>query len=87
MRGNTLGVVCRWEPGEPLLHIHGHEGTHDPSILHRCGQHIAQEGVEVLLVMGGQTQPLEPSGLSVTLCLLHQCTTIALPPLDLGDHQ
>lgn len=43
-------------------------------------------GIEVLFVVGGKTQPPEPSGLSVALRLLHQCTTVALPPLGLGHH-
>lgn len=43
-------------------------------------------GVEVLLVVRGQAQPLEASAFSVALSLLHQSPAIALSPLLLGHN-
>lgn len=45
-------------------------------------------GVEVLLVVGGQTHTLEPSASGVALNLLHQSPAVALPSFRLGhDHR
>lgn len=44
-------------------------------------------GVEVLLVVGGQTHTLEPSASGVALNLVHQSPAVALPSFLLGhDH-
>lgn len=72
--------------GEPQKRLHGNECRHGPRVLHWCRQHIAKVGVEVLLIVGGQTETLEPSTSGVTFGLLHQSAAIALASLRLGHN-
>lgn len=43
-------------------------------------------GVEVLLIMGGQAQALEPSAFGIALNLLHQSPAVAFTSLHLGHN-
>lgn len=43
-------------------------------------------GVEVLLIVRGQAQALEPSAFGIALCLVHQSAAVALPPHRLGHN-
>lgn len=43
-------------------------------------------GIEVLLIVCGQTQALEPSAFGVALGLLHQSPAVASPSDRLGHH-
>lgn len=72
--------------GEPQQHLHGNKRRHGACVLHRCRKHVADVGVEVLLVVGGQAQALEPSAFGVALSLLHQSPAVALPSLRLGHN-
>lgn len=71
---------------KPQQHLHRNERRHGACVLHRCRKHKADVGVEVLLVMGGQAQALEPSAFGIALSLLHQSPTVSLTPLRLGHH-
>lgn len=72
--------------GEPQKHLHGNKSSHGACVLHRRGQHIAEVGVEVLFIVGGQAQALESSAFGVALNLFHQSPAIALPSLRPGHN-
>lgn len=72
--------------GEHLQELHGDQGAHEPHALHwlRCG--VAQVGIEVLLVMCGEMQVPEATGLGVALGGFHQLPAIPLAPQRPGNH-
>jgi len=72
---------------EPHQHLHaGSERGHGARVLHRHRQHVAEVGVEVLLIAGRQAQAREPSAPGVALGLLHQGPAVALPSLRVRHH-
>lgn len=89
---NLCPCLCRcillfaWHSRELQKHLHGNKCRHGACVLHRCRQHVAEVGVEVLLIVGGQAQSLEPPPCSVVLNLLHQSSPVTFPSLLLGHN-